>query len=314
VSFALLLAALPCLFWPSGVESAPALKSAGIQRLCVPPDQAEAWRAAGFSVLPLDESQRASRETLPAPGIRPRVDRASPTRSPWVWASGWRFLRVPAGTYSYELPAGKAALAAAEAFAYGADAVLKVDPSDVESLGRMQSFLATLPEQALPDLADVAVVDDGGAALAEVLNLLARRNLLFRIVKQPAGDLSLSVKLGTAEYPLREAADPGALALKIRRQVGDEQRVLRIFGSEIVLARVTADASRLRLHLLNYGGRELEGLRIRLRGSYSEGAAFVAGQGRVVLEEFARTDAGTEFTLPTLSSYAVIDLPALKAR
>ena len=28
------------------------------------------------------------------------------------------------------LPAGKAALAAAEAFAYGADAVLKIDPAD----------------------------------------------------------------------------------------------------------------------------------------------------------------------------------------
>ncbi len=314
MSLALLLAALPCLFWSSGIESAPSLKSAGIQRLCVPPDQAEAWRQAGFLAFPLDESQRASREALPAPGIRPRVDRASPTRSPWVWASGWRFLRTPAGAYSYELPAGKAALAAAEAFAYGTDAVLKVDPGDVESLGQMLSFLAGLPESALPDLADVAVVDDGGAALAEVLNLLARRNLLFRVVKQPARDLSMNVQLGSSAYPLREAADPGALALKIRRQLGDEQRVLRIFGSEVVLGRVTGDASRLRLHLLNYGGRDLEGLRIRLRGSYSEAAVFVAGQGRAVLEEFARTDGGTEFTLPTLSSYAVIDLSAVKPR
>ena len=34
------------------------------------------------------------------------------------------------GKYRYDLPAGKAALAAAEAFAYGADALLKIDPAD----------------------------------------------------------------------------------------------------------------------------------------------------------------------------------------
>jgi hypothetical protein len=66
------------------------------------------------------------------------------------------------------------------------------------------------------------------------------------------------------------------------------------------------------LHLLNYGGREIEGLRIRLRGSHAEGAAFVAGQGRVVLEEHVRTGGATEFSLPRLANYAVIDLPAAK--
>ena len=314
MSLLLLLAALPCLYWTAGLESAPSLKSAGVERLCVPPEQAEAWRQAGFSVVPLDESERTSRDALPAPGIRPRADRASPTRSPWVSTNGSRFMRLSAGQYSYDLPAGKAALAAAEAFAYGADAVLKIDPTDVESLGKMLAFLARLPAGELPNLVDVAVVDDGGAELTEVMNLLVRRNLLFQIVKEPAGDRRINVKLGSSEYPLREAADPGALALKIRRQVGDEQRALRIFGSEVVIGRLTGDAARLRLHLLNYGGRELEGLRIRVRGSYSEGEAHVAGQGRVALEELARTDGFTEFSLPTIATYAVIDMRAVRAR
>jgi hypothetical protein len=124
----------------------------------------------------------------------------------------------------------------------------------------------------------------------------------------------LNVKLGSKEYPLAEAADPSALALKIRRQVGDEQRALRIYGSEVVIGRLTGDAASLRLHLLNYGGRDIEGLRIRVRGTYSEGEAFVAGPGRVALEELAAAGGFTEFSLPSLATYAAIDLRAARAR
>jgi hypothetical protein len=312
MSLLLWLAALPCLYWTQGIESAPTLKAAGIERLCVPPERADGWRQAGFSALPLREGDLAVRDTLLAPGIRARADRASATRGPWVDANGWRFLRDPAGQYAYDLPAGRAALAAAEAFVYGADAVLKIDPTDLESLGKMMAFVAQLPATDLPDVADLAVVDDGSAPLGEVLNLLVRRNLLFRIVKAPSPDFAINVKLGTKEYPLKEAGEPSALALKIRRQLTDERRALRIFGSEVVIGRLTSDGSRARLHLLNYGGREIEGLRIHLRGSFSQGAALVAGPGRVVLEEHAVADGATEFTLPRLGAYGVIDLPAAK--
>jgi hypothetical protein len=79
-----------------------------------------------------------------------------------------------------------------------------------------------------------------------------------------------------------------------------------------VIARLQGDASRLRLHLLNYGGREIEGLRIRLRGSHPEGEARVAGAGRLDLEERVFVDGATEFTLPRLGPYGVVDLPAVK--
>jgi hypothetical protein len=312
VSLVLWLAALPCLYWMQGTDTAASLKAAGIERLCVPPEQAEGWRALGFSASPLGEAELAEREALPPPGILARADRASATRSPWIFANGWRFRRNPAGRYSYDLPLGKAALAAAEAHAYGADAVLQIDPADLESLGRMTTFLSDLAPSARPDLADLAVVDDGSPALGEVLNLLVRRNLLFRIVKAPSPQFRINVKLGTKEYLQREAADPSALALKIRRQLTDEQRTLRIFGSEVVISRLTGDASGLRLHLLNYGGRDLEGLRIRLRGSHPEGDAFVAGQGRVALEERVLADGATEFSVPRLGPYGVVDLPAAK--
>jgi hypothetical protein len=307
------LAALPCLYWPEGADTAPALKAAGIERLCVPPERAEQWRKAGLSPVAVSEADLAVRDALLPPGIKARADRASATRSPWVDANGWRFLRQPEGQYVYEgLPAGRAALAAAEAYAYGGDAVLKIDPADVESLGKMMAFLAQLPASELPDVADLAVVDDGSGPLGEVLNLLVRRNLFFRAVRAPDPNFRVNVKLGTKEYPMKEAGEPSALALKIRRQLTDEARTLRIFGSEVVIARVTGDDTRLRVHLLNYGGRDIEGLRIRLRGERPEGEVYAAGAGRGPLQDRAVVDGGTEFTLPRLGPYGVVDLPPVK--
>jgi len=83
---------------------------------------------------------------------------------------------------------------------------------------------------------------------------------------------------------------------------------LRVYGSEVVICRLTADAGRARLHLLNYGGREIEGLRVRLRGSYSDGEAYVAGAGRLALEDRIASGGATEFTVPRIVTYAVVDL------
>jgi hypothetical protein len=140
------------------------------------------------------------------------------------------------------------------------------------------------------------------------MNLLARRNLLFQVVQAPSARLPINIRIGTPEYPQTEAADPSAFAQKIRRQLTDDRRALRVYGSEVVLCRLTADAGRARLHLINYGGREIEGLRIRLRGRYADGEVYVAGAGRLALEDRVVTDDATEFTIPRISTYAVVDL------
>ena len=292
----LLLASLPCVYLAQGgAVSQAAFEGAGIKRICA-----------------LTDAELASREALPVPGTTARAGLASPTRSPWIVASGWRFMRNPAAKYAYTLPAGKAALAAAEAFAYGADAVVKIDPVDLRSVGEMLAFLEGLPAVDLPAVADFAVVDDGSAVTGEVMNLLARRNLLFQIVKAPSPRFRLNIAMGSREYPVAEAADPSAFALKIRRQLTDEQRTVRVYGSEVVICRLTGDAGRIRLHLINYGGRDIEGLRIRLRGAYREGDAFVAGAGRLALTDFAVAGGATEFSLPRMATYAVIDLNAAR--
>src|SRR5712692_10166150 len=111
-----LLVAVPCVYWTQGAESRATFEAAGIRQLC-------------------NEAELASREALPTPGITARAGLASPTRSPWIVANGWRFTRHPGRKYVYNVPAGQAALAAAEVFAYGADAVLKIDPVDLGTLG-----------------------------------------------------------------------------------------------------------------------------------------------------------------------------------
>jgi hypothetical protein len=308
VSLLLLLAALPSVFWAQRVETAPVVRRAGIERVCVPPEAVAAWRDAGFRAVPFGERERAARVKLRPPGVAGRAEVASATHRPWVFANGWRFLRTPDGRYWCEPPARQAALAAAEAFVYGADVVLAIDPAALEEAGRMLAFLASVPEADLPALADIAVQDDGSPVVAEVLNLMARRNLLFKVVRDPAPDVRLNVRIGSKEFPRRQARSPDALALSVRRLLTDERRSLRLYGSEAVLGRLARDASRARVHLLNYGGRPIEGLRIRLLGSWAPPEALVFGEGRAAVEDYTTGDGATEFSLGTLGPYAVVDL------
>jgi hypothetical protein len=304
----LLLATVPCLYWTHGIDTRPAVEAAGIKRLCAPADQADAWRKAGLTVTTISENDFGAREALSAPGVSPRPGVASPTRAPWIVASGWRFMRAPLTKYSYSAPAGKGALAAAEAFAYRADAMIKVDPADLSSVGAMMAFFDTLPTEDLPAVSDFGVVDDGSAITGEVMNLLARRNLLFHVEKAPSAQYRLNIVIGSAEYPRDEAADPSSFAQKVRAQLTDDQRSLRIYGSEVVIARLTSDGKRARVHLINYGGRDIEGLRVRVRGGYSSGDAYVAGTGKVALQDQVVAAGAIEFSLPKIGTYAVVEL------
>jgi hypothetical protein len=287
----LFLAVLPGLFWTQAVENRSKIR---------------------FSTSALSDADLASREALPTPGVTARPGVASPTRAPWIVANGWRFTRHPAGKYRYDVPAGKALLAAAEVSAYGGDAVVKIDRADEARMAPMLTSMEGLPPADLPAIADLGVVDDDSAITGEVMNLLARRNLLYQVVKAPAARFRLNIAMGSREYPLEDAADPSALALKIRRQLTDDQRALRVYGSEVVIGRLTGDTRRIRLHLINYGGRDIDGLRVRVRGVYGTGDAWIEGAGRVPLQDHTVADGATEFTLPRFATYAVIDLTAAR--
>jgi hypothetical protein len=303
-----LVLSVPCVYWTQGISSRPALEAAGVTNLCVPGDQADLWRAAGVRVVAISDAELSARVELPTPGVTARPGVASPTRAPWIVANGWRIARQPAARFSYAPAPGAAALAAAEAYAYGADAIMRIDPADLKRAGDMLTFLENLSPVDLPDIADIGLVDDGSAQTGEVMNLLSRRNLLYRIVRRPSPQFPLNVVIGSRAYPRLAAADPSAFAQRVRRDLTDERRSLRIYGSEVVIARLTGNGERVRVHLINYGGRDIGGLRIRLRGSYTAGDALVAGVGRVALEDRVVADGATEFSLPRLTIYAVVDL------
>jgi hypothetical protein len=306
---AAMMPALPSLYWDRGPETAPDLKRAGVECIEVPAVQAAAWAQIGFcnhSVAPAD---LAARERLTSPGVHFELNLASATRSPWVDANGWRFERLQQHKYLYEVKPGVAPLAAAEVSAYGADAWLQIDPQDLEAYGRTLAFLKSVEAPALPPLFNIALVDDGSSVVGEVMNLLSRRNLLFHAVARPDPHADLSVELGSKEYPKADAADPSQFAEKLRSQLTDAKRLLRIYGSNVVIGRLTGDGSHARLHLLNYGRRNVDGLRVRVLGSYAKGALQSAGMEEdVKLEDFAVRGGGTEFSIPGMGVYAVVDL------
>jgi hypothetical protein len=305
---ALLLAALPVIFWNQGPETAVALKQNGVEQVLVSAERLQDWKATGLAVRGITAVEWSALEEALAPGVDRQVQVASATRSPYLIANGWRFIRNRSAKYRYSLPAGKAALAAAEAYAYGANATLQIEATDLESEGKMLAFLRSIPVADLPGLADIAVVDDQHPLVGEVMNLLARRNLLFTAVSAPDSHFAINIRIGSKEYAEDEAANPSEFTLKIRRQLTDERRSVRIYGSETVLCRLTGDDSRIRLHLLNYRGGKVDGLRIRLRGAFRKGQARGDQIGEIPLENFAVSSGATEFSIPMMNLYAVVDL------
>ena len=246
---------------------------------------------------------------LPVPKVEYRINEASASRSPWINANGWQILRAPDRRYYYDVPAASPALAAAEAFMYGAKADIHTEPDGVELFNRMLQFLRGIPERGdLPTMANIGVLDDGSPETGELMNLLSRRNLIYRIVTAPDPHLDLNIRLGSEEFPKTEAANPSKLAQKIRAELTDEKRLLRVYGSEVVIARLVGASGRVRIHLLNYANRPVTGLRVRILGDYPNWQVAAYDHPDLKLEDFATADGATEFTVPQLNTYAVIDL------
>ena len=300
---------LPWLYWDQGQATADAVRQTGIERLLVPAGQEIEWKHLGFDAQSFDAGRFTK---VPAPGVRYQMDAASATNVPWVDANGWRFerdaVRNGKRQYYYDVPWRRATLAAAEAHAYGVSAAIHPEPRDLADFGRMMKFLREIDRPELPALANIGIVDDGAGATGEVLNLLARRNLLFRVVPGPDAKYDLNVRIGTDEYPKTGAADPAAFAALVRRKLTDEKRLLRLFGSDVVLGRLTGDGTQARLYLINYGGGKVEGVRVRVRGRYAHHTSAVFNAHDAALADYSAAEDATEFTIPEMEVYAVIDL------
>lgn len=300
---------LPGLYWQGGAATAPELQKAGITHIYVPASRAESWKTVSGINVQVADLQGAQK--LPGPGVSFRMSSASATRVPWITSNGWQFIRHPKGRFYYDVSGNEAALAAAEAFCYGTDALIKTDASGLEPLGRMLTFLGSIKSPDGSPVADIGFIDDGSPAAGEVMNLLVRDNLLFKVIPSKEPDLKLVVPFGSPEYPLRDAKNPDALAHKIRANLTDGRRSLRIYGTSIVIGRLMQEPGCLRLNLLNYGagsGARIAAFRVRILGHYSraELRSYDSPNDRLI-EYDAAADA-TEFTVPDLKAYAVVNL------
>ena len=303
----LLAAALPSLFWDAPPDSAAVLRDAGIERILVPAAQYEAWKSAAPPLVEAVDMMSALK--LLAPGVQYRANVASATTTPWLMSNGWRILRNPRGRFLYDVTGVKAALAAAEASCFGADAAIRTDASGLKPFAEMIAMLRTVGENG-PPVVDIGFVDDGSAAAGEVVNMLVRDNLLFRLLPKPDPAMKLNVRVGSKEFPVQEARNPAMMAHDIRGRLTDEKRGLRIYGSSVVVGRLTSKPDGVRVHLLNYAGaeRKIEGVRVRVLGRFTSGRLTAAGSPAEELLDYVVDETATEFTLPELRTYAVIDL------
>jgi hypothetical protein len=246
--------------------------------------------------------------SLIEPKVLYRADEASATRAPWLQVNGWRILRSPGNTFIYRVKGEAAPLAAAEAFAFGAHALISTDAAGQAAFAPMLNFLKSLPPSELAPAADFGVIDDNTDVSAELLNLLTRSNLLFKIESAPDPALKINVRVGAPGYPLEDAKNPSVMSHKIRAQLGDENRSLRIYGSETVVARLLAGTAGARVMLLNYSGRPALGLRVRVKGAYTTSDLRAYGVDASQTTDWTSDATGTEFTVPELKVFAVIDL------
>jgi len=304
----LLLAALPALLWDGAADTAPVLHDAGIKQILVPKERLAAWK--GVAGIAAEAADLEGATKLLAPTVNYRMNEASATNAPWLVANGWKFIRRPQARYYYDVTGKQSALAAAEAFSYGVNPMIRTDAAGLKPLAEMLDFLRTIPGESLPPVTDIGYIDDGSGASGEVMNLLVRSNLLFRVVAAPDKRLKLNVKLGDKEYPLADAKNPGTVAHSVRSNLTDEKRSLRIYGSQVVVGRLTGDGTHVRLHLLNYAGanRKVDGIRVRVLGQYPKHQVRLADGAGVELLDYTVESGATEFTLPELKTYAVIDL------
>jgi hypothetical protein len=309
VKLLLLAVAIPVLFWPDRVDTAPRIRQAGLTHIAVPPDQSAQWKAIqGISADPVD---LAATVKLQSPGVTLYIDDASASRRPWISSNGWQFMRQPKAKFYYDVPPETAPLAAAEAFCFGGDALIHTTVDGVKPLVQMLQFLTSINSDLARPIADIGFIDNGSAVSAEVMNLMVRDTLLFAITPAISSNYKVTVRLGSQEYPESSVKDADSIVRAIRTNLNDERRSVRIFGSSVVIARLTGEPDKLRLHLLNYGAGthiRVGGFRVRVLGRYSKFQLHsFDSSGEQLLDYEVQPDA-TEFTVPELKTYAIVDL------
>ena len=90
-------------------------------------------------------------------------------------------------------------------------------------------------------------------------------------------------------------------AARVREELSDEKRLVRVFGSYTVLAHLTGEGGRARLHLLNYGNRPVEDLRVSVLGTYEQVQLAESSNPEQHAKDVTIDNGRTEVTVPLLA-------------
>lgn len=302
----LFLTLIPSLLWDQGPQSAPVLEKAGIREIATTGD-AGAWSATRVRATQVDG---ASLVKLDAPGVDYQVNRGGATAAPWVNSNLWRVMKERGKAFVYDVSGPAVPLAVVEGYVSGGKTHLRLKQEDLGAFVSAVRFLREMDGPPLAPRANFGLVDDGSPDMDEVLNLLVRRNLLFDLIRQPGEFHGPVVRIGAGEYTRELASEPYKFAAVVRSKIGDDRRLVRIYGSETTIVRMAGTPEYSRLHLIQYGRRPVPSLRVRVVGRYPRLLVSALGQRLITVQDVAMDDSGTEFTVPEFSTYAVVDLDA----
>jgi hypothetical protein len=86
--------------------------------------------------------------------------------------------------------------------------------------------------------------------------------------------------------------------------------LLRIYGSEVVVGRLVGDGNTERLYLINYGiaRSPAHGVRVRVLGTFTKQQVEQFDSAETKLMDVSTDSGATEFTLPELKTFAMINL------
>jgi hypothetical protein len=195
---------------------------------------------------------------------------------------------------------------------------------DWAAIGRYLEFYGWDIARHYEPMASVGVVTAEPFASFEVLNLLVRHNLPFRLLRpatlsrENLDDLGLLVVLdapdgapaqvvtgfeargGTVMRPEVPVVDPNAFALDVRNRLGPDRRSVDIWNGITVLVeprRDPADGTVL-LSLVNYAHEERP-VQLRVRGTFAA-VTYESPEQALMLLPFTHRNGATEFVVPDL--------------
>ncbi len=181
-----------------------------------------------------------------------RTQRLAPratTSSPWVNSNAWRFIRDPKAQFCIEAPGKLSAVAfAAEAFAYGVDALIRTSGEGVDRVPAHAGLSAGTARSGSVSAREHRHRGRRFRPNRRTHELHSAGAICFYRYQCARPTISLQVNVkSTGADP-----DPSKQAYAIRQEVGDANRLLRLYGSEVVIGRLTGNNMQVRLHIVNY--------------------------------------------------------------